>query len=88
MRSKGKSKRVSIRISPELGDALLNRSLLTGKSESVIVRESLESHLLQPSHQESAYDVASRLGLIGSASDMPSDLSTNREYFEGFGSGR
>ncbi|TWT96691.1 hypothetical protein Pla108_24650 [Botrimarina colliarenosi] len=34
---------------------------------------------------ESAYDAAMRLGLIGIVKDAPSDLSTNPKYLEGFG---
>lgn len=34
---------------------------------------------------ESFYDVASRLGLIGSIKGTPPDLSTNKLYMEGFG---
>lgn len=34
---------------------------------------------------ESFYDAAKRLGLIGCAEGLPSDLSTNPKYMEGFG---
>lgn len=33
----------------------------------------------------SCYDLASELGVIGTAHDTPADLSTNPAYLEGFG---
>ena len=35
--------------------------------------------------RKSAYDLAKELGLIGMLKDAPEDLSTNKDYFEGFG---
>ena len=34
---------------------------------------------------ESAHDIGRRLGLFAALEDGPPDLSTNRQYFEGFG---
>jgi predicted DNA-binding antitoxin AbrB/MazE fold protein len=34
----------------------------------------------------SCYDLAQKAGLIGALKDGPSDLSTNPEHFQGFGS--
>jgi hypothetical protein len=34
---------------------------------------------------ETVYEALLRLGLLGSVSDGPSDLSTNPKYMEGFG---
>ena len=31
------------------------------------------------------YDLAQKAGMIGVLKDAPSDLSTNREHFQGFG---
>lgn len=33
----------------------------------------------------SCYEIAQRLGIVGMLDHLPSDLSTNRRYFEGFG---
>jgi predicted DNA-binding antitoxin AbrB/MazE fold protein len=33
----------------------------------------------------SCYELAKRAGIIGVVDGLPSDLSTNRDYFEGFG---
>ncbi len=35
--------------------------------------------------EESFYDAASRLGVIGCITGTPHDLSTNKKYMEGFG---
>jgi hypothetical protein len=32
-------------------------------------------------------DVATELGVVGAAEDLPSDLSTDKEHFKGFGKG-
>ncbi|QDV80799.1 hypothetical protein [Botrimarina mediterranea] len=37
------------------------------------------------SSEESAYEAALRLGIIGCVTDGPSDLSTNPKHLEGFG---
>ncbi len=38
-----------------------------------------------PGVSEAALDLARRAGLIGCVEKGPSDLSTNRKHFEGFG---
>lgn len=83
-----KSKRITARLTPDTLLRLRRRSKLTGKSESEIVREAIESHLSAPTEPRTAYDLALRLGLVGCAKGLPSDLSTNRKYFEGFGEDR
>lgn len=35
--------------------------------------------------EPSCYELAQRAGIIGAIDNLPSDLSTNREYFEGLG---
>ncbi len=34
---------------------------------------------------QSCFELARSLGLIGAATDLPADLSTNKAHFEGFG---
>lgn len=36
--------------------------------------------------EQSAYDLAVKLGVIGAAKNLPPDLSSNKEYMNGFGS--
>lgn len=79
--------RITIRIPGSLGKRLRKRADLKGQTESEVVREALESYLQQSSGQ-SAYEIAERLGLIGSFKGGPKDLSTNPKYFEGFGEDR
>jgi predicted DNA-binding protein len=80
-----KPHRISVRLSPSLNLRLRHRTKLTGKSESVIVREAIEAHLAEASHPASAYDLARSLGLVGTAKGLPPDLSTNPKYLRGFG---
>ena len=53
--------------------------------EDAIVREAMEAHLNASTSQESAYDLAVRLGWVGVAKGLPKDLSTNRAHMSGFG---
>lgn len=76
--------RITVRIPQKLEKQLKKRADLKGQTESEVVREALESYLQQNSGQ-SAYDIAKRLGVIGSFKGGPKDLSTNPKYFEGFG---
>jgi len=39
----------------------------------------------RPRRNESALDVAKRLGLVGCSQNDPSDLATNPDHLEGFG---
>ena len=78
-----KTYRLSARIDEATQKKLSERARLEVKDESEIIREALKRHL--DDKTESAYDVFMRAGGIGSANG-PDDLSTNKKYFEGFGS--
>lgn len=52
---------------------------------SEVAREALTEHVAKTGKQETCYDLALRLGVIGSAKNAPRDLSTNRRHFRGFG---
>jgi len=58
---------------------------MSGRPESVLVREALEKYLGEDTPSQSAYSLARNAGLIGCVRGGPSDLSTNREHFRGFG---
>ena len=49
------------------------------------VIEELEKDVKQFSAPQNCYDLARSLGIIGIVKDLPSDLSTNPDYFEEFG---
>ena len=85
MRNSDKSRRISVRLTSKMDHSLRRRSALTGQPESSIVREAIENHLAQSAPYPSALAVARRLGLVGCAKDLPADLSTNPDYFDGFG---
>jgi hypothetical protein len=80
-------RRLSVRITKSLEKRLKSLTRSTGRSESEIVRAALENY--RPTDEkpagENCYEMAKRLGLIGCARGMPSDLSTNPKYMEGFG---
>jgi len=82
------SQRITIRISESLVKRLKKQAGTRGRSESALVREALENYLGEAQPSSSAYDLAREAGLIGCVRRGPSDLSTNRKYFEGFGKGR
>jgi|SRR6185437_3378870 hypothetical protein len=78
-------KRLSVRITPKLHKLLRKRAKASGKSESEIIRSTLEKELGVEKPQRTLYDVLNDIGFIGSASGSPPDLSTNKKYMEGFG---
>lgn len=78
-------KRLSVRITPKLYKLLRNRARASGKSESEVVRATLEKELDLKKPQRTLYDVLKDVGFIGSIPDGPPDLSTNKKYMEGFG---
>jgi metal-responsive CopG/Arc/MetJ family transcriptional regulator len=82
------SQRITIRISESLVKRLKKQAGMKRRSESALVREALESYLGEASTSNSAYDLAREAGLIGCVGGGPSDLSTDREHFEGFGENR
>ncbi len=82
------SQRITIRVSESLVKRLKKHAGLKGRPESVLVREALENYLGEAPISSSAYDLARESGLIGCVRRGPSDLSTNRKHFEGFGESR
>jgi predicted DNA-binding protein len=82
------SQRITIRISESLVKRLKKHAGMKGRSESVLVREALENYLGEAPASGSAYDLAREASLIGCVRGGPSDLSTNRRHFKGFGENR
>lgn len=79
------STRITVRLDQKLERRLRKKARESGKNQSELVREVLTAYLTGKPRQESAYDVALRAGIIGCADGLPSDLSTNKDYMEGFG---
>jgi predicted transcriptional regulator len=79
-----KTYRLSARIDEETRRKLERRAHFESKDESAIVREALSSYL--SNDVETAYETVLRIGGLGVAKGLPADLSTNKKYFEGFGS--
>lgn len=82
------SQRITLRISESLVKRLKKEAGMRSRSESALVREALEHYLGDVPASTSAYDLARAVGLIGCVAGRPSDLSTNRKYFKGFGESR
>jgi predicted transcriptional regulator len=79
------SRRISVRIQPEVERRLRREAAVNGCSESVVVRAALEAYFQREGAPETAHDAARRAGVIGCIGEAPADLSTNRRHFEGFG---
>jgi predicted DNA-binding protein len=79
------NQRITVRVPATLGARLRERSRANGKTPSDVVRIALEKYLAERSRAGSAYEMAKSAGLIGCARGAPTDLSTNRRHFEGFG---
>ncbi len=89
-----KSKRIICRITEKLDSDLQQLTVALERSEAQIIRQALEDFILKVKAQngESWYDSAIRYGILRSGTlknknlaKLPSDLSTNKKYFEGFG---
>jgi len=79
------SRRISVRIQPEVERLLRREAAANGCSESVVVRAALETYFQRGGLSETAHDAARRAGVIGCIGEAPADLSTNRKHFEDFG---
>ena len=82
------SHRITIRIPDSLVKRLKRQAGMKRKPESALVREALENYLEEAPAARSAYELARDAGLIGCVRGAPSDLSTNRKHFKGFGESR
>jgi hypothetical protein len=76
---------LNIQLDSKLEQWLHQVAKLTQKTEQELITEALEKHLKELSQSKSCYDLAMELGVIGVTKKLPSDLSTNPTYFEGFG---
>jgi hypothetical protein len=76
--------RINVRVERKLKQRLEIEAQEKGVSLSEIVRQALHEHIERQTPGESCYDLAKRLGVLGSAKGLPSDLSTNPKHMEGF----
>lgn len=79
--------RISVRVESGLKHELEAEAREKGVSPSDVVREALEEHVRRRAPRRSCLDIARQIGVVGVFTDTPSDLSTNKDYFEGFGGG-
>ena len=79
--------RINVRLTEDLKRRLDAAAKARGLSPSEVVRGAIEAHLEAETPAESCLDIARRVGVVGCAKGLPPDLSTNRDYFEGFGGG-
>jgi hypothetical protein len=77
--------RINVRIEERLKQQLEAEAREKGVSPSEIVRQVLNEHMRQRKPRETCYDLAKRLGILGSAKGLPTDLSTHPKHMEGFG---
>jgi len=79
------AQRLSIRIPEKLQEELDSLAEATGRSESEIVRDALEDYCMRHAAGPTCYDVAQKAGMIGTARNLPHDLSTGTRHKDGFG---
>jgi hypothetical protein len=77
--------RINVRVGARLKQELEVEAREKGVRPSDIVREALEEHMRQRTPRPNCRDLAERLGILGAAKGLPTDLSTNPEHMEGFG---
>ena len=76
---------ISARIPDTLDRGLRACAKTTGRTASEAIRDALQAYLRDVPPAESFYGQAKRLGAIGCARSLPSDLSTNPKHMDGFG---
>ena len=77
--------RITIRLDERTERRLREEAVAAGKNESEVVREAIAAYLRRSQRRCTALEVARWAGVIGCADGLPPDLSTNKDYFEGFG---
>ncbi len=77
--------RINVRVEARLKQQLEAEAKQRGVRPSDVVRQALEEHIRQRTPRLNCRDLAERLGILGSAKGLPTDLSTNPEHMEGFG---
>jgi len=77
--------RISIRMDEKLRRDLRRYASVVRRPESEIVRAALEEYLASRDRHQTLYDALLQTGFIGCAKNAPRKLSTNRQYFRGFG---
>jgi hypothetical protein len=77
--------RINVRVDERLKLQLEAEAREKGVRPSDIVRQALEEHIRRWTPRPNCRDLAKRLGILGSAEGLPTDLSTNPEHMEGFG---
>jgi hypothetical protein len=79
--------RINVRVAATLKQKLEIEAVRKGVSPSAIVRQALEEYFERQGQvpQENCFQLAERLGILGSIKGLPPDLSTNPDYMEGFG---
>jgi uncharacterized protein (DUF1778 family) len=80
-----KEERITIRLDEQEHFLLHSLAKRENKTESEIVCAALRMYVKEVFAQQSCYDFARELGIIGVTEELPSDLSTNKDYFERFG---
>jgi predicted DNA-binding protein len=80
-----KNQRITVRLSQETRSRLRAVGRRSGKRESDLIRNAVESKLSAEESALTAYDRAKNAGLIGMVKGTIRDLSTNPKHFEGFG---
>jgi hypothetical protein len=77
--------RINVRVDARLKKELEAEAREKGVRPSDIVRQVLEQHIRERTPRPDARQLAEQLGILGSAKDLPTDLSTNPVHMEGFG---
>ncbi|WZO95827.1 CopG family transcriptional regulator [Isosphaeraceae bacterium EP7] len=77
--------RINVRLDPHLKEQLDLAARAEGVSPSEVVRAALREHLKAKAPQPDCFDLARKLGILGLAKGLPTDLSTNPIHMEGFG---
>lgn len=73
-----------VRVPADLRKRVKRHATQRQMTESEVVREALERHVGNGKN-ESPWQIMQRLGVVGRAKGLPTDLATNPVHMEGFG---
>lgn len=79
-----KEEQIAIRLDEQEHSLLSRLSQQEQRSEAEVVRTALRKYYQKALAPSNSYELAKTLGIIGVTKELPSDLSTNYAFCEGF----
>lgn len=72
---------LTVRLDPELEEALERHCKETGATKSRVITKVLRDHLDRQKRTKSAYEIADEMGVIGCVKGGPTDMARNAKKY-------